>query len=172
MANFIYFFFKLLPTKNKITFISRQSNVPSVDMILIENKLPKDIKVVKLCKMLESGIVNKIKYLFHMIVQMYHIATSKIVVLDTYCILIGILKHKKSLKVIQMWHALGSFKKFGKSIIDTNDMLENEQIKDVPIWEFLEIISFGELISFYNMFAEKYELKKQAKRKYMLIEIM
>ena len=61
MANFIYFFFKLLPTKNKITFISRQSNVPSIDMILIERKLPKDIKVVKLCKMLDSGILNKIK---------------------------------------------------------------------------------------------------------------
>lgn len=121
MANFIYFFFKLLPTKNKITFISRQSNVPSIDMILIERKLPKDIKVVKLCKMLDSGILNKIKYLFHMIVQMYHIATSKIVVLDTYCILIGILKHKKSLNVVQMWHALGSFKKFGKSIIDKDE---------------------------------------------------
>lgn len=121
VANFIYFFFKLLPTKNKITFISRQSNDASIDMILIENKLPKDIKVVKLCKMIESGILNKIKYLFHMIVQMYHIATSKIVVLDTYCILIGILKHKKSLNVVQMWHALGSFKKFGKSIIDKDE---------------------------------------------------
>ena len=67
------------------------------------------------------------------------------------------------------------FKKIGdtlyKEFFEKYNLKENEQIKDVPIWEFLEIISFGELTSFYNMFAEKYELKKQAKRKYMLIEI-
>ena len=53
--------------------------------------------------------------------QMYHIATSKIVVLDGYCILISILKHKKDLKVIQLWHALGSLKKFGYSSLDKRD---------------------------------------------------
>ena len=52
---------------------------------------------------------------------MYHIATSKVVILDTYCIPICILKHKKSLKVIQIWHALGSLKKFGYSSLDTTD---------------------------------------------------
>ncbi len=118
--NIIYFFIKLCPTRNKVTFISRQKNTPSIDFILLKTELHKtdpSIKVVILCKRLEKGFKKKILYVFHMFKQMYHIATSKVVVLDSYCITISILKHKKKLKVVQMWHALGSFKKFGKSII-------------------------------------------------------
>lgn len=123
-CNFIYFFMKLLKTQNKITFISRQSNTINKDFLLLKNDLairyPK-YKVVILCKKIEKGMLNKIKYIFHMLRQMYHIATSKVVVLDSYCIPISILKHKKSLKVIQMWHALGSFKKFGYSVQDKKE---------------------------------------------------
>jgi len=124
-ANLIYIFFKILPTnKNKITFISRQSNEVALDFKLAKKemlKINKDLKIVELCKTIDPGIFNKIKYFFHMFKQMYHIATSKVVVLDTYCILICILHHKKSLKVIQIWHALGSLKKFSYSSLDTKD---------------------------------------------------
>ena len=44
---------------------------------------------------------------------MYHIATSKVCILDGYSIPISILKHKKNLEVIQIWHASGAIKKFG-----------------------------------------------------------
>ncbi len=115
----IYFFLKLLPSKKKITFISRQSNNINIDFKLLTDDLNErysEYKIVVLTKKIEGNIFNKIKYIFHILRQMYHIATSKVVVLDTYCIPISILKHKKNLKVIQMWHALGSFKKFGLSI--------------------------------------------------------
>ena len=118
--NVIYFFIKICPTKNKVTFISRQSNVPSVDIKLLKdeiNNVNSKIEVVILCKRIEKGLKKKIFYVFHMFRQMYHIATSKVVVLDSYCITVSILKHKKKLCVIQMWHAMGSLKKFGKSII-------------------------------------------------------
>ena len=118
--NIVYFFIKLFPVKHKVTFISRQKNTPSIDFLLLEEKLKKldpDIKVVILCRKLEKGFKKKVSYVFHMFKQMYHIATSKVVILDSYCIAVSILKHKKKLKVVQMWHALGSLKKFGKSII-------------------------------------------------------
>lgn len=117
ILKFFYFFIKFFPQKNKIVFISRQSNNVSVDFKLLGDKLSESYEVVYLCKMIDKGFGNKIKYFFHMFKQMYHISTSKIVVLDSYAIVIGILKHKKNLKIIQMWHALGAFKKFGKSII-------------------------------------------------------
>lgn len=124
-ANIIYFFIKLFPTnKNKITFISRQSNEVSLDFKLLKEELLKEnenLIIKELCKKLESGLKNKISYVLHIFVQMYHIATSKVVLLDSYCIPICILKHKKSLTVIQMWHALGSLKKFGYSSLDTVD---------------------------------------------------
>lgn len=136
-ANFIYTFFKLLPTKNKVTMISRQSDNKTLDFELLEREFHKsisEIKVCILCRKLDGGanasILNKIKYIFHCIKQMYHIATSKVVILDSYCILISILKHKKSLKVIQMWHSMGTMKKFGYQILGleegTNEKLAND----------------------------------------------
>ena len=119
IMNIFYFFIKLFPTKNKITMISRESNNEVLDFKLLREEIERrgDFKVVVLCKKLEGNIFNKIGYIFHMFRQMYHIATSKIVVLDTYCICISILKHKKSLKVIQIWHSMGTMKKFGYSAI-------------------------------------------------------
>ena len=122
--NIIYFFFKLLPIKNKITFISRQSDAKSDDMILIEKsiiKKKKNIEMVFLCKKLDKNFKSIIKYFLHMFVQMYHLSTSKVIVLDSYCIVACVLKKKKNTTIIQMWHALGAFKKFGCSIIDQEE---------------------------------------------------
>lgn len=122
--NFIYKIFKLFKTKNKITFISRQSNKVGIDFRLLIEEIKKeslDTKIVVLNKELNKSVISKIMYFFHMFVQMYHIATSKVVILDGYCIMISILKHKKDLKVIQIWHALGSLKKFGYSTLGKKD---------------------------------------------------
>lgn len=112
----LYAFIKLFPTSKKITFISRQGNSPSIDFKILSEEIKRqypDYKVVMLTKKLD----NKVSYIFHMVSQMYHIATSKIVILDSYCIVISVLNHKKSLKVIQMWHAVGSMKKFGYAML-------------------------------------------------------
>ena len=120
--NIIYFFIKIFPVqKNKVTFLSRQGNNVSIDFKLLIDELKKekkDIKITVLCKELNNGITNKIKYFFYIFKQMYHIATSKICILDGYCIPICILKQKKQLVTIQIWHALGSLKKFGYSSIN------------------------------------------------------
>ncbi len=124
IMNCIYFFFKKQKTRNKITFISRQSNNTSIDFQLIINEIKKidnNIEIVVLNKKLNKNIFEMISYFFHMFVQMHHIATSKVVILDGYCILISILKHKENLRVIQIWHALGALKKFGYSILDEKE---------------------------------------------------
>lgn len=124
ILNAIYCLFKLLPVKNKITYISRQMNTIPLDFLMIEKNIEKKdatYEHVILAKMIPSGIVGKIGYCFHMLKQMYHIATSKAVLLDTYCIPISILKQRDSLIVIQIWHALGAFKKFGYSILDQEE---------------------------------------------------
>lgn len=122
---FIYFFIKLFPTKNKVVMISRQGNNPSMDFKLIKDyflERHEDYKVVFLCKKLD----NKFTYIFHMFKQMYHVATSKIVVLDSYCIIVSVLNHKKDLKVIQIWHAVGSMKKFGYAMLDKEEGSSSE----------------------------------------------
>lgn len=116
----IYFFFKLLKTQNKITFMSRQTNTRNIDFDMIIDEIRKQdstIKIIVLNKRLEKDLKSKISYAFYMFKQMYHMATSKVIILDSYAILVSILKQKKDTKVIQIWHALGSLKKFGYSIL-------------------------------------------------------
>ena len=127
ILNVFYFFFKLLKTRNKITMISRQSNSISLDFKVLKEEINKHkkYKVVILCKKLEgkedAKLFDLIKYGFHLLRQMYNIATSKVVILDSYCIAISILKHKKNLKIIQMWHSIGTMKKFGYDILDQEE---------------------------------------------------
>lgn len=122
--SFIYFFIKLIKTQNQITLISRQSNTPSLDFNLLSKELVhelKDYKIVVLCKKIDSGLINKIKYIFYIFKLMINISKSKVVILDSYCIPISLLKHKKNLTVIQIWHAIGLLKKAGYSILNKEE---------------------------------------------------
>ena len=120
VLNVMYLPFKCFKTKHKLTYISRQSDTPSIDFTLLYNKMKEidsSLVQVMLTKKIGKGIVGKLKYGLHTFVQMYHIATSKVVVIDTYIIPVSVLKHKKSLKVVQIWHALGAIKKVGYQVI-------------------------------------------------------
>ncbi len=122
--NILFAFVKILPVQKKITYISRQTNTTPLDFqLVIKNIQEKNssYKHVVLAKMLPQNLTGKIGYCFHILIQMYHIATSKAVILDSYCIPISLLRQRKSLIVIQMWHALGSLKKFGYSILDQQE---------------------------------------------------
>ena len=117
----IYAVLKLLPVKDKITFISRQGDRASLDFRMLAKEIKREhpeYETVMLCRMLRSGIFAKLSYCFHMIRQMYHMATSKALILDSYCIAASVLTHRRSLLVIQMWHSVGTMKKFGYSILD------------------------------------------------------
>lgn len=131
--NLIYVFIKLLPVKKKVVMISRQGNTPSLEFQMIQKEIRvrnSETEVVMLCHTLEGGInstlCNKMKYVFHMFTQMRHIATAKVVILDSYCMAVSILHHKKSLKVIQMWHSMGTMKKFGYTSLDTEEGSKSE----------------------------------------------
>ena len=116
IIKFFYFFLKLLPIKNKVVFISRQSNKINTDFEMIAESLRKEIKNVKivfLCKRINEGMLGYLKYSFHVFRQMYHLATSKVCVLDSYCIAASNLKHKKRLVILQIWHSIGKIKKSG-----------------------------------------------------------
>ncbi len=123
VMNAIYLLFKLLPQQHKVVFISRQSNIDTLDFRLIREEIDaRNLhKSVFLTKKLVFSPWGMICYFFHMIKQMYHIATSKVVVIDSYCIAVSILKHRQNLKVFQIWHATCAIKKFGYQTIDKKD---------------------------------------------------
>lgn len=121
ILNILYGIMKLLPQRKKLVIISRQSDEPSLDIKMIEKvfkDLHTDYQVVVLCKKIGPGFGGKISYVFHMLRQMYHLATSEFAVIDSYCIPVSILNHRKNLLIIQMWHSIGTMKKFAYSILD------------------------------------------------------
>lgn len=121
----VYFVLKLFPIKkNKIVFISRQSNNPSFDFLMLKNELLKinsNFEIVIITKKIEKGFKNYISYYFNLYTQMYHLATSKACIVDSYCIPVSVLKHKKKLKIIQIWHAMAAIKKFGYQSVGKKD---------------------------------------------------
>lgn len=159
----IYTFFKLFKTQNKVLFMSRQTNDKQLDFNLIIEELQKqdpDVKIKVLNKRLEKGIKSKISYGFHMFIQMYHLATSKVVIIDSYSILVCILKHKKDLKIIQIWHALGSLKKFGYSILDRKEGRSSKLAKIMNMhMNYDYVLSSSKVSSKY--FMEAFNVKKE-----------
>lgn len=135
--SFVYFFIKFFPIqKNKITMLSRQSNDINIDfkMLLDEfSNQDKNIKVKVLCKEVPKNIIGRIKYCFFLIICLYHISTSKVCIIDGYSIPISCLKHKKDLKIIQIWHSLGAIKQFGKQVIGKKEGSKSEISKIMKI---------------------------------------
>lgn len=122
VLRFVNLFFRPVSIKEKVTIISRQADVPTLDISLLNDFLKKNgIKTAVLTKTLKKTPSGLISYCIQLLCQMYHIASSKVVVIDGYCILVSVLPKKKNQKVIQMWHALGAIKKFGWQNIDNPD---------------------------------------------------
>ena len=147
VLNIIYFFHKAAPVKNQICLVSRQSDTPSLDIVMLEAELTRqspETEIRVLCRMIGPGIKGKISYFFHMITtQMHMFATSRVIVLDGYCINACVLKHKKSLKIVQMWHAMGALKKFGWLSVDKNGGYPETIAKGMRMHKNYDVVFVG-----------------------------
>lgn len=79
-----------------------------------------------------TNIIEKIKYNFRLL---YHIATSKYILIDDFFPLMYVLKIRKGTKFIQVWHALGAFKRVGYSRedIDNKNSLTHRNYTDTIV---------------------------------------
>lgn len=68
------------------------------------------------------------------------------------------------------------FKKVGseyyQKIFSKYDIDKDKKLENIPIWEFLEIITFGELINFYDFYTKEYGLTDENKDVYILRDIV
>ena len=119
---FILYFVNLLCKgfkikENKITFISYKNNLIEGDFKLVSKKLEKENKydIHYVLIKFEHTLIGSIKYFFNCFKQIYHMNTSKVIVLDYNNFVVSKFK-KKEVKVVQLWHATGAIKKFGNDI--------------------------------------------------------
>lgn len=114
MLRFINLFFGKPELISRVLIISRQADKPTLDISLLDGRLrAMGVETVVLTRTLKKSPLGLVSYAGHILKQMKYLASSKVVVLDGYCIAVSVLPKRKGQKVVQMWHALGAVKKFG-----------------------------------------------------------
>ncbi|MBU5212110.1 CDP-glycerol glycerophosphotransferase family protein [Heyndrickxia oleronia] len=114
--------FKWLPLKQKITFIvSFSQNSLFIYEELKRRKVP--LKIVFLCepscyedvkeRIDGDALLLKNQNVFKMAKGIYHLATSKFIIIDNYFAFLSTVKFKDEAQCIQLWHAAGAIKTFG-----------------------------------------------------------
>jgi len=112
---------RLVPRRRKIVMLSRQEDGVPEDFRLVVERLHErapDVEVVVLARRLGRGAASGLRYLPHLLRQLWHVSTSRAVLLDTYNIVVSAVPRSKGVTVVQMWHGLGALKKFGYSTLD------------------------------------------------------
>lgn len=116
-GNIYYFFVKFKKiNKNKIVFISRLDDNKTLDFNMLEAEINKYINNAKcffLCKRIEKYSDDFIGNIIFTIKCLNHLANAKVCITDSFTISVSTVKHKKELKIIQIWHSMGAIKKFG-----------------------------------------------------------
>ena len=147
----LYTLFSLLPQHQRIVCISRQSDSAPVDFWLIKDYCERRDPpwgVVILAKQLR----NPATYLIEMIRQVYYIATSRAVTLDSYCIVVGFLHDRIRVPIIQIWHSLGNMKRFGYTAFGTDEGHSEATARLMHMHEGYDAIATSSL-SFADEFA-------------------
>lgn len=128
--HFFYYIFYLIPVnKRKITFASPRNTVLDGNIKYIYRALykkRKDLKYVFLFEQYSYSFVGKIFYLLRLVRDVYHLATSRVLIVDNAYFPVHIIKHKKKTTVIQVWHAAGALKKFGNDAVNEGESIEDK----------------------------------------------
>ncbi|MDL2246089.1 CDP-glycerol glycerophosphotransferase family protein [Methanobrevibacter sp. OttesenSCG-928-K11] len=116
----IFNFFTIFPlNNNKISFITDSNNSFNGNLDFINKEL-------------DNSGNYQYNYFFKdkfSIKSLYNLATSKYIFLNDNFFPLAFMNIKKNVKVSQLWHAPGAFKKFGASV--SNDSSEKEIIKKI-----------------------------------------
>lgn len=116
----LYLLFWPFPVGNKVVMLSRESDTPPVDFVLLQQELGRvspETQVVFFCRK-QTKKTNPVTYCLFLVKSLYHIATASVAVTDTYSIPLCVLHHKKQLKIVQIWHAVGAVKQFSYQCLD------------------------------------------------------
>ncbi len=160
--NIIYMPFKLFKSRRKITFISRQfDKTPLEFQMIIDSLKDENIKIVSIAKTLKKNPKSVIENFFLFFKEMYHIATSKMLIIDGYCVLASTLWHKKDLIIVQTWHANGIIKKIGLQTLNSRSGFQRSLAKHMNMHKnYNYVLSSSKESS--KVFLEAFDIKKES----------
>lgn len=119
--SFIFRIFNIIDTKNKTTFVvSFGGNIQSVlhsHEKILENQetiiLESPNSNIDISQFNSKTLCFTPKKFIQFIQSIYHLATSSHIIVDNYYAFLSVTNFKDSVKCVQLWHAVGAFKKFG-----------------------------------------------------------
>ena len=114
------FFFMIIPLKkNKVLFLSDQRDVLGGNLKCLYDSVD-DKKYNKVLILKANNLTKRSKK--DVIKLLYHITTSKYILLDDWNKTICMITRRKKQEIVQLWHGPGAFKTFGFRRVDRSKM--------------------------------------------------
>ncbi len=107
--------------KDRVVFLSRQSDVPSADFVLLSDRIKElspSTETVFSCRLGLKSEMN-LSYIPLLLRQMALLASARACVTESYIPAISMLRHRPGMEVTQIWHSMAAIKKFGWQTVDT-----------------------------------------------------
>ncbi len=112
----LYAVLKRLPTQNKVVLMSRLYATTSHDFAAVQAEIAAQSPSTRTVVLNHRNLAPA-RVPVQMLAEMYHLATSRACITDSYMAAISALRHDDDLVVVQMWHALGAIKRFGLAAV-------------------------------------------------------
>lgn len=140
----LYRICRLFPVKRQVVCISRQSDDAPIDFLLLKEALAQEDPPYETV-ILANRLKSPLRYISVVVKQVFFIATSRAVVLDSYCIAVSLLGDRIKAPVVQIWHALGNMKKFGYAALDTPEGHSSETARLMHMHEGYDAVAVSSL---------------------------
>jgi CDP-glycerol glycerophosphotransferase (TagB/SpsB family) len=114
----IYWVLKRLPRQNKVLLVSRLYSNTSQDFATLQTEITNQVPGATVV-VLNHRNTNPLLVPVQMLSEMYHLATARACITDSYIAAISVLRHRPGLVIVQIWHALGAIKRFGLAALDS-----------------------------------------------------
>ena len=104
----------------KVVFLGRRMNRMPLDFQLIIDELRRrdpDVRVETLTMLVKGERGEARRFAPLLLRSLFHLATAKVCVLDSYWPAVSLLEHRDELVVYQLWHSLGKIKQSGKQAL-------------------------------------------------------
>lgn len=107
-------------SKPVIVFATQREKKLGENLRQLKNEISEyqnDFYIKEICYRKETDCIGKINYFYQGIVSTYWLGKSDTFIIDDYFFPVYCVKKKSGTRVVQLWHALGTFKKFGHALI-------------------------------------------------------
>lgn len=112
---------RLRPVRRRVVLASAHATRLGGNLAAIRDgiwRLAPEVEVVALTHRSGGGVGGRLTAAWHAVRAGYHLATTRLFVVDDYFFPIYVIDKRPGTTIVQTWHASGAFKTFGYSVVD------------------------------------------------------